>query len=146
MATTDLIISRGGFLPPGLVVETLRSIQYLLFPYEDLKSTKILDQLIQRDGFDAECAEYDDYALDGLDEDKYLYWGQRIAALHKVIDNRPPRNSLERWLQRHDTERNVLFFALVGLSIWTIVSIIRIGLLAVQIWVSYEAWQHPVKD
>lgn len=128
------------------MVETLRSIQYLLFPYEDLKSTKILDQLIQRDGFDAECAEYDDYALDGLDEDKYLYWGQRIAALHKVIDNRPPRNSLERWLQRHDTERNVLFFALVGLSIWTIVSIIRIGLLAVQIWVSYEAWQHPVKD
>lgn len=87
------------------MVETLRSIQYLLFPYEDLKSTKILDQLIQRDGFDAECAEYDDYALDGLDEDKYLYWGQRIAALHKVIDNRPPRNSLERWLQRHDTDR-----------------------------------------
>lgn len=102
--TFDLIIN-SGLLPPGLVVETLSSIQSLIFHWRYIKSGKILDRLIRKHCFDAECAEYDAYAFDEPGKGMYLYWDQHLASLHEFIDSVPPPNSLKRWFQQHVLRR-----------------------------------------
>ncbi|KAF9878521.1 hypothetical protein CkaCkLH20_04013 [Colletotrichum karsti] len=139
-----------GTLPPQLLVETLHSVQSILFPSIDRKSVPILDDLIanQDTAFDRECADYDGYGL--FQEPpagfSYLYWGDRLALLHELVISRPPRNKLERWLHRQSNEGNALFIALVALLISIFVGILSIGIGAVQIWIAWMAWKYPLTD
>ncbi|KZL69711.1 uncharacterized protein CT0861_09246 [Colletotrichum tofieldiae] len=136
-----------GTLPPQLLVETLHSLQSVLFPSIDQKSAEVLDNLTSKrvGGFDRECAEYEGYNIfqDHPEGFKYVYWGERLALLHEMVMSRPPRNKLERWLHRQSNEGNALFIALVALLISILVGIISIGLAAVQIWIAWMAWKHP---
>ncbi|GKT86594.1 uncharacterised protein [Colletotrichum tofieldiae] len=136
-----------GHLAPQLLVETLHSLQSVLFPSIDQKSAEVLDNLTSKrvGGFDRECAEYEGYNIfqDHPEGFKYVYWGERLALLHEMVMSRPPRNKLERWLHRQSNEGNALFIALVALLISILVGIISIGLAAVQIWIAWMAWKHP---
>lgn len=129
-------------------METLHSIQYLLFQPTDTKSTQILDDLINKkeDGFDPKCIEYKSHNIfQELPEDfKYRYWGERVTELHKKVLSRPPRSKLERWLYQQSNDGNALFIALVALFISIIVGVISIGIGAVQIWIAWMAWKHPL--
>ncbi|KAH7119252.1 hypothetical protein EDB81DRAFT_667578, partial [Dactylonectria macrodidyma] len=135
-------------LPPQLLVETLHSLQSIIFPPIDQKSTAILDELTtKRHGdFDRECAEYEGYKLfqEPPEDFRYVYWGERIVLLHELLISRPPRNKLERWLHWQSSEGNALFVALVALLISICVGIITIGLAGVQVWIAWMAWKHPV--
>jgi hypothetical protein len=129
-------------------VETLHSLQTVLFPSVDERSRRILQDLIKKGRFDEDCARYEGYKLfhDTPEHFRYLYWGERMAALHDKLTATPqnrPRNRLERWLERHSSERNALIVALFALLITLITGIISVILGAVQVWITYQAWKYP---
>ncbi|CAM1510524.1 Fc.00g008590.m01.CDS01 [Cosmosporella sp. VM-42] len=135
-----------GSLPPQLLVETLHSLQGIIFPSIDSDSSEILDELVGKSGFDPECAQYEGYKIfpeppEGL---KYVYWGERIAHLHDLLLSRPPRNKVERWFQQWSTERNAFSIAILALLITIVVGIVGIGLTSFQIWITWMAWKYPV--
>lgn len=141
---TDLCGYPSGTLPPQLLVETLYTLQAVLFPSIDPESAHILDELVDRRGFDPDCAEYEGYELfqDPPPEFQFTYWGERLAHLHQLMSRRPPRNKLERWFHRHSTEGNALFIALLALAISILVGIVSIALNCVQIWITWYTWKY----
>jgi hypothetical protein len=141
-----MLVDNRGTLPVQLLLETLHTIHSILFPSTDPKSSNILNSLIRKRQFDPACAEYDGYVwfTDVPADFTYRYWGDRLNALYEVLDSRPPRNKMEKWLHWFATESNALFVALLALLITIVVGMISIVLAAVQIWISWEAWKHPV--
>ncbi|KAI1074092.1 hypothetical protein F5B20DRAFT_470609 [Whalleya microplaca] len=135
-----------GVLPPQLLAETLHSFQDIIFPTMDRNSALILDRLISRCDFDSEGSQYDGYMLSLPNDFKYDYWGERIVLLYDLLEQRPPRNRLERWFKWQSTDANALFIALVALLISVIVGIISICLSGVQIWIGWMAWKHPTSS
>ncbi|KAK4445220.1 hypothetical protein QBC34DRAFT_165136 [Podospora aff. communis PSN243] len=133
-----------GTLPPQILVETLYTLQAVLFPPIDPGSAQILEELIERRGFDPECAEYEGYKVfrDPPASFQFVYWGDRMAHLHQLMTRRPPRNQLERWFNRHSTEGNALFIALLALFISILVGIVSIALNCVQIWMTWYTWKY----
>ncbi|KAK3318934.1 hypothetical protein B0H66DRAFT_558427 [Apodospora peruviana] len=131
-----------GTLPPQLLVETLYSLQGVLFPSVDPASAQILDELIDKWRFDPECAEYDGMPQRSSNF-RFIYWGERMAHLHQLMTRRPPRNKLERWFHSHSTEGNALLIALVALAISIVIGVVSIGLNIVQIWLTWMAWKYP---
>ncbi|KAL3960399.1 hypothetical protein ACCO45_005516 [Purpureocillium lilacinum] len=134
-----------GALPPQLLVETVHSLQGILFPSVDPSSAAILDELIAKRGFDPHCALYEGYKLflEPPEDFEYVFWGERLAHLHHMLTSRPPRNMLERWFQRQSSEGNALFVALLALLIGILVGIVSIILACVQVWIAWMAWKHP---
>ena len=132
-----------GTLPPQLLVETLYSIQAVLFPSIDPASARILDELVERRNFDPECTEYEGYKifLDPPPNFQFVYWGERMAHLHTLMTRRPPRNRLEKWFHSHSTEGNALLIALLALAISILVGVVSIALNIVQIWITWRAWK-----
>ncbi|KAK1752653.1 hypothetical protein QBC47DRAFT_404976 [Echria macrotheca] len=133
-----------GTLPPQLLVETLYTLQAVLFPSIDPDSAQTLDELIEKRGFDPECAEYEGYELfqDLPSDFRFVYWGERIAHLHQLMSRSPPRNKLERWFRRKSTEGNALFVALLALVISILVGLVSIVLSCVQIWITWYTWKY----
>ena len=112
----------------------------------DERSTSVLDDLIEKERFDVDCANYEGYKGFQGGTPEYLYWGERIAALHEMLKKTPknlPHTKLERWLERHSSERNALIVALVALLITILTGIVSIGLAAFQAWIAWMAWKHP---
>ncbi|KAL8318494.1 hypothetical protein RB597_005670 [Gaeumannomyces tritici] len=145
-----------GTLPPRLLLETLHSLQDIIFPSIDDVSADMLDRLIKRErgAFDAECANYEGYKLFGSRVSGgggdtpagfiYLYWGKRLTELHGLLDCRLPRNKLERWLYQQSSDGNALFVALAALLISIIVGVLAILLSVAQLVIAYLAWKNPV--
>ncbi|KAK4109205.1 hypothetical protein N656DRAFT_716616 [Canariomyces notabilis] len=135
----------GGTLPPRLLVETLYTLQAVIFPSIDPDSAEILDELIEKRSFDQACAEYEGYKVfrnppQGF---RLVYWEKRMAHLHRLMSSRPPRNKLECWFHRHSNDRNALFIALLALLISILVGIVSIGWGCVQIWIAWMVWKYP---
>ncbi|KAJ4266089.1 hypothetical protein NW762_004064 [Fusarium torreyae] len=139
---------RHGTHPPQLLVETLHSLQAILFPSLNKKSGKVLNTLVRKEGFDAECAQYEGYKIfpEPPQDFNYLYWGKRIARLHEIAKSRPPRNKFEKWFQQWTTERNAFLIALLALFISIFVGVLSIILGCVQVWIAWMAWKHPVHE
>ncbi|KAK6858314.1 hypothetical protein PG995_006013 [Apiospora arundinis] len=134
-----------GCPPPRLLVETLHSIQGILFHFDDHRSSRILSRLINRGGFDHDCAQHEGYKI--IEDPKgleYMYWGERLATLHKFLHDRPARNKFERWIKWQTSESNAFAVALFALFISVIVGILSLGMAGVQTWIAYKAWKEPV--
>ncbi|KAH7009885.1 hypothetical protein EDB80DRAFT_610480 [Ilyonectria destructans] len=132
-----------GALPPRLLAETLHSMQSILFHWSDRRSGTILQRLIQRKGFDEDCAEPEGYMMfdDSLDDFEYLYWGERLAALYDLVTDRPPRNKFERWIKWQTSESSAFAVALAALAISIVVGVLSLGLSAFQVWIAWRAWK-----
>ncbi|XMA13370.1 hypothetical protein WAI453_006161 [Rhynchosporium graminicola] len=82
-----------GTLPPQLLLETLDSFHYILFPISldrSGKSQKLLNKLISEYDFDPN-SKWDEGHIRPLPEDfAYHYWGDRLAQLHAIVKNPPP--------------------------------------------------------
>ncbi|CZT44161.1 uncharacterized protein RSE6_04295 [Rhynchosporium secalis] len=91
-----------GTLPPQLLLETLDSFHYILFPiYLDRsgKSQKLLNKLISKYDFDPN-SKWDEGHIRPLPEDfAYHYWGDRQAQLHAIVKNPPPANGVMSWFE-----------------------------------------------
>ncbi|KAJ0108634.1 hypothetical protein J7T55_015068 [Diaporthe amygdali] len=137
-----------GTLPPQLLVETLHSIQAVLFPVTEPEEVRILRTLIRMQHFDPECAENEGYKVyQNVPKDfKYIYWAERLATLHARLKDRPPRSRLEKWLAQENNDGNAFLIALLALFISVIVGILGLILAAVQTWIAWMAWKYPVPD
>lgn len=136
-----------GCLPPRLLAETLHSIQAILFHFDDHRSSRILERLITKDGFDEHCAQAEGYKIfDGADNLDYRYWGERLAALHNFTRERPPRNKFERWMKWQSSERNAFAVALAALLISILVGLLSLAVAGLQTWIAWEAWKQPVSN
>ncbi|KAK3687868.1 hypothetical protein B0T22DRAFT_527513 [Podospora appendiculata] len=137
-----------GTLSPRLLVETLHSLQSVLFRYDDDRSMSLLASLIKKRGFDSTCSVPEGYKMfdDTVPEDfQYVYWGERLAVLYHAVQERPPRTGFQKWLRWQTSESNSFLIAMLALAISIFVGILSLGLSAVQIWISWQAWQHPVQ-
>lgn len=138
-----------GTLPPRLLFETLHSLQSILFPSIDPKAHRVMEQLVKSAGFDPACKEYNGYRHKDTQYQTgdlyYKYWAERLADLHDLLLQRPPRNKWERWVQWQSSEANAFAIAILALLISIVVGIISIILSAVQIGIAWMAWKYPVQ-
>jgi hypothetical protein len=102
-----------------------------------------LGQLIQKKGFDEDCAEPEGYKVfgDAFDNFEYLYWGHRLAEIYDLVMERPPKNWFERWIKWQSSENNAFAIALAALFISIIVGCLSLGLSALQAWIAWRAWK-----
>ena len=141
----DLTRFSRGTLPPQLLLETLDSLQFILFPSVDDKSSRFLRDLMRgtKSEFDRDCLVYDGYIREMPDKFEYRYWGSRLAKLHYLVINPKPRHRFGRWAQRHTLERNALYLAILGLFLSAFFGFLSVVVGIVQTWVVYQAWKNP---
>lgn len=135
-------------MPPQLLIETLHSLQGIIFPSTEPDEAVILNELIRKQRFDPECAEYEGYMVfqDTPDDFTYVYWAERLALLHTLLKRRVPRNKLEKWVEWQNNEGDALFIALLAVLITIVVGVLSIILQCVQTWLTWMAWKHPVSS
>ncbi len=142
-----LLIRRSGCYPPRLLAETLHSIQSILFHFSDDRSSRILERLIAKQGFDEDCAQPKGYKMfTDADMAEYRYWGERLAILHGFMWERPPRNKFERWIKWQTSESNAFALALAALVISVVVGLLSLGVAGLQSWLAWKAWREPVSS
>ena len=104
-----------GTLPPRLLLETLVSIYYVLFPVStDTRSAKFAASLVRKAGFDSDFVIDDGTIREIPEHFDYIYWGDRLQQIQTVISKPPPSNRVISWIERHTSERNALTVAIVG--------------------------------
>ncbi|KAL7928736.1 hypothetical protein V8C35DRAFT_317401 [Trichoderma chlorosporum] len=113
-----------GTLPPQLLLETLYTIYFVLFPLTTCpKSAKLAGKLARNKGldsssdssFDPNLIVYDGWVRSPPADFKLVYWTRRLRALQAVADHPPPSNKVISWFERHTSERNALTVAIAGL-------------------------------
>ncbi|KAK4449844.1 hypothetical protein QBC34DRAFT_494267 [Podospora aff. communis PSN243] len=135
-----------GTLSPRLLAETLHSLQSILFCYDDDRSMTMLQQLVKRHSFDHSSCIHEGYKMfqSTADSFPYTYWGERLAVLHGLMNNRPPRTNLGRWVRWRASESNSFLIAMLALAISIVVGILSLGLSGLQVWIAWQAWKFPV--
>ncbi|KAK1756989.1 hypothetical protein QBC47DRAFT_378211 [Echria macrotheca] len=132
-------------IPRQLALETLDSLQKIMFPLEP-ESQAMLRSLVSKQALDPDCLRFGStsYRREGENDIKYQYWGSRIMDLYDEIENPRPRGYLETWLERRSKARHVMLATLVGVMIAIFLGMCGLVVGVFQAWVSYQAWQHPV--
>ena len=138
-----------GALPRQLVLEALDSLQKILFPISDPKSRALLRSLVSKSAFDPECLRFESASsIRGADEKEvaYHYFGARLADLYEEVENPKPRGWVAEWLERKSGARYVMMATVIGVAFAVILGIASLGVGIYQSWLSYQQWQHPVRD
>ncbi|KAB8698118.1 hypothetical protein FH972_026368 [Carpinus fangiana] len=143
--TTAEFLERGA-LPRQLILETLRTLQKVLFPQEDQKCRSFLHSLCSRYDFDRDCQRFEWTALRNEDEKdlSYRYWLERLEDLKQELENPRPKGLLEEWLERRSHPRYVMLATLVGVIIAIVLGAAGLAVSSYQAWIAYNAWKHPV--
>jgi hypothetical protein len=140
-----------GVLPRALTLETLDSLQKVLFPITgtltEKKSKALLLSLTSTStcNFDKDILRYDSSSIRSTAEDDvpYHHFGTRLGDLYEEMMNPTPRG-FEKWLERNSGARSVMMATLAGVFLAILLGILSLGLGAFQAWVGYQAWQHPI--
>lgn len=146
LTDADLTCHHRCNIPRQLALETLDSLQKILFPLEP-ESQALLRSLVSKQSLDPDCLRFGStsYRREGETNTKYQYWGSRIMDLYDEIENPRPRGFLEKWLERRSKARHVMLATLVGVIIAIFLGLCGLIVGVFQAWVSYQAWQHPVR-
>jgi len=132
-----------GTLPPRLLVETLDSIQFILFAPYDSKSSRLLKNLVKFQNFDKDCEMHDGHIREIPLDFEYKFWGTRLATLYHAVKNPEPSGPIHSWLRRHANEKNGLIVAIVALVLSAFFSLLGVIIGIVQTWLAWKAWKHP---
>ena len=137
-----------GALPRQLALETLDSLQKVLFPLSDLKSRSLLLSLTSTSSFDPDSLRYEFTAIRNHDEKDiaYHYWGTRLADLYEELENPTVRGSFEKWLERRSGARYVMFATVIGVMIAILLGMASLAIGSYQAWVGYQQWKHPISS
>jgi hypothetical protein len=144
--TTDSsVVHIRGNIPRRLALETLDSLQKILFP-SDPDSQSLLRSLVSNSSFDPDCLRFESAANRSDDEKEieYHYFGARLADLYEEIENPRPRGLVEKWFERRSGTRYVMMATLVGVITAVILGMAGLAVAIFQAWVSYQQWKHPV--
>ncbi len=142
------MVTRSGALPRQLALETLDSVQKILFPLTDRKSKSLLFSLTSTSSFDSDCLRFDSTSIRNNDEKDiaYHYLGERLAELYDELENPTPRGSFEKWLERRSGARYVMLATLIGVIFAVILGMEGVAVGAYQAWIGYQKWKHPVSS
>ncbi|KAL2836919.1 hypothetical protein BJY01DRAFT_238059 [Aspergillus pseudoustus] len=136
-----------GILPPQLLVETLHTIQFILFPitsYGAKKSIRMLEVLVRKHGFDPNAELDEGLVREGVTAKlTYQYWNHRMEILYRLVKNPPPRNRLVGWIERHTSERNALTVAIIGLFLSALFGLLSCLIGGAQLVIAILAWKDP---
>ncbi|RDW72594.1 uncharacterized protein DSM5745_07766 [Aspergillus mulundensis] len=136
-----------GTLPPQLLLETLHTIHFLLFPLSNDprgRSSRFLASLIRKQNFDPDAQWDEGYIRDDVPPNfSYRYWNARLEQLYNIVKNPPPRNRLISWVERHTSERNALTVAILGLFLSALFGFLACVIGVAQLIVSIFAWKQP---
>ncbi|KAI1109080.1 hypothetical protein F5Y14DRAFT_45169 [Nemania sp. NC0429] len=135
-----------GHLPRQLLLEVLDSTQQILFPLHDAKTRQLLDTLIENHGFDPDILRYESTDLRSLQEEnlQYVYFANRLSELYNEVQDPSPQTWLDKQLERRSSARYMMLATLVGVLLALLLGIAALTLSAVQTWITYQAWKHPV--
>lgn len=135
-------------LPRQLLLEVLDSTQQILFPLHDAQSRRLLGALVKNHAFDPENLGFESGSLRGLEEEnlRYIYFADRLSELYEEIQSPRPRTWLDKQLQRHSSARYMMLATLVGVLFAVLLGIAALVVSAVQTWITYQAWKHPVSQ
>ncbi|KAF2193384.1 hypothetical protein K469DRAFT_651760 [Zopfia rhizophila CBS 207.26] len=127
--------------PHFLAIETLDSFQTILFPLDE-ESRNLLSSMVLEQNLDPNCLEYvsSDHLRDEEADIVYHYWGPRLMALFKEIENSKPRGIFGKWLERRSRGRHVMIIAIAG----AVVAIATLAVAVFQSWISHQQWKHPI--
>lgn len=131
-----------GNLPRQLVLETLDSLQKILFP-PDPESQALLRALISKASFDPDCLRFESAQIrsESENEIQYQYFATRLADLYDEVRNPTPRGLLEKWLERRSGARNIMLVTLIAIGL----GIAALAISIFQAWVGYQQWKHPTR-
>ncbi len=137
-------------MPRPLVLETLATLQEILFPLADAKSKALLLSLTSTttQNFDTDGLRYDFSAIhDPLQPDTipFHYFGSRLGDLYEEQTNPTPRG-FEKWLEQKSGARYVMMATIAGVLLAIFLGIASLALGGYQAWVGYQQWQHPVPN
>ncbi|KAI9857496.1 MAG: hypothetical protein M1813_008246 [Trichoglossum hirsutum] len=145
MSITDS--ARLGIIPRQLVLETLDSLQKILFP-PDPESQSLLRSLASKASFDPDCLRFES-APNRYDDEKniaYYYFGSRLADLYDEIENPRPRGLVEKWVERRSGSRYIMMATLIGVVTAVMLGLAGLAVGIFQAWVGYQQWQHPLTN
>ncbi|TRX95935.1 hypothetical protein FHL15_003077 [Xylaria flabelliformis] len=130
-------------LPKQLVLETLHTLRYVLFPL-DSESQSILRSLVAKDKFDADnCDVNTSWQLREEELIAYEYWGSRLVDLHDELENPTPRGFIETWMERKSGARYIMMATLAGVLIAILLGILSLAVSILQTWITWQQWKHP---
>lgn len=136
-----------GIIPRQLVLETLDSLQKILFP-PDPESQFLLRSLVSKASFDPDCLRFES-APNRYDDEKniaYYYFGSRLADLYDEIENPRPRGLVEKWVERRSGSRYIMMATLIGVVTAVMLGLAGLAVGIFQAWVGYQQWQHPLTN
>jgi len=114
----------------------------------DAKAKRLLNLLVkdERYKFDAETGRFEFGALRSAGEENisYVYLADRLEELYQESQNPRPRSWLDEQLQRRSGARYMMLATLVGVVFAVLLGMAALALSALQTWIAYEAWKHPV--
>jgi hypothetical protein len=130
------------------VLEVLDSLQKILFPLSDHKSSRLLHSLTTTSAFDPDSLRFESSIIRNDDEKdiQYHYLGTRLANLYEELKNPTPRGLFKKWLERRSGARYVMLATLFGVVIAVVLGIASLAVSIYQTWLTYQAWQHPVPN
>lgn len=123
-------------------------MQAVLFPSTNPEEVAILREHIRKREFDSECVRYEGYKVfKSVPKDfRYVYWAERLAVLYRRLEEKPPRNRLEKWLEQEGSDGNAFLVAFLALVISILVGILSLILACFQTWISWMAWKYPASN
>lgn len=138
-----------GVLPRAIALETLDSLQKILFPLNEPKSKALLLSLTSSSSchFDTDILRYDSTPIRSPDEQviPYHYFAERLAELYEELENPTPRG-FEKWFERKSGARYVMMATIAGVFLAIILGFASLALGGYQAWIGYQQWQHPVQN
>lgn len=139
------LIRTSGNIPRDLALETLVTIQEVLFPL-DSESRSLLHTLVSKDSFDPDCLCVDTQHYRRPSETRVplRYWGARLEELYEQMENPKASGYFEKWIERRSGARYVMMATLAGVTIAIVLGVLSLAVSIFQAWVGYQQWQHPV--
>ncbi|KAK8877470.1 Lactose regulatory protein LAC9 [Apiospora arundinis] len=152
-AVTDAEALSQGCLPPGLMKETLATLN-VLFPSADKRSRLLLEKEVNLNNLDVSLLEplppdhsYHETQRDALLPSsvsalyqKFPYWGERLYDLWIEAEDPTPITTVGKWSDSKKSGRYVYWAGFMALVIAIIFGIAATALAAVQVWISWCAW------
>jgi hypothetical protein len=138
-----------GVLPRALALETLATLQEILFPLRDAKSKALLLSLpsTTTQNFDTDILRFDSVTIRDRNHPEpisYHYFGSRLADLYEEMTNPTPRG-MKKWFERRSGARYVMMATIAGVFLAILLGMASLALGGYQAWLSYQQWQHPVQ-
>ncbi|GIJ90060.1 hypothetical protein Asppvi_009009 [Aspergillus pseudoviridinutans] len=140
---------RLGCYRPRFLWETLKTMQ-LLFPPGDwnwLKSKKENYKQLRCHFEDWHGKDVNLRALTGAQLLRtYPYWAVRLEILYQEAEDPTPVSCLGRWAERRKAAWHSYLVAFWAIVIAVFFGLAATALSAVQTWITYQAWKHPINS